>query len=136
MLSYCRALGAAAFAVAPGAAHAACLLPGQVPMLVVTLYFGESIPGRAPLTAAEWSAFAAKVITPAFPDGFTVTDGDGQWMDDATHEIVREQSKVLTVAVVPGPGLAARVGGVMAAYDKAFEQSSVGVTTAEVCGAF
>ncbi len=105
-------------------------------MLVVTLYFGESIPGRAPLTAAEWSAFAAKVITPAFPDGFTVTDGDGQWMDDATHEVVRERSKVLTVAVVPGPGLAARVGGVMAAYDKAFEQSSVGVTTAEVCGAF
>jgi len=122
--------------LAAGPANAGCLLPGQVKMLVVTLYFGQSIPGRAPLSAAEWSAFAAKVITPAFPDGFTVTDGQGQWMDDATREIVRENSKVLTVAVVEGPGLAGKVQSVMDAYDKAFDQSAVGITTAEVCGSF
>jgi len=122
--------------VAAAPAQAGCLLPGQVKMLVVTLYFGESIPGRAPLTAAEWSAFATKVITPAFPDGFTVTDGRGQWMDGSSGRIVREDSKVLTVAVMEGPGLAAKVQSMMDAYDKAFNQSAVGITTAEACGAF
>jgi len=117
-------------------ARAACPLPGEAPMLVVTLYFGESVPGRGPVTAGEWKRFAADVITPAFPDGFTVSDGEGQWRDPASGEIVREDSKVLTVAVAETPALAGKVKAVMDIYDKEFDQTSVGMTTEAACGAF
>ncbi len=56
-------------------------------MLVAELFFGRNIRGRAPLTEAEWRAFAAEIVTPNFPDGFTVFDGDGQWQNPATREI-------------------------------------------------
>ena len=55
-----------------------CLLDSQQPMTVVELFFGRDIPGRAPLTDREWSDFAASVVSKEFPDGFTVTDGDGE----------------------------------------------------------
>ena len=105
-------------------------------MLVVTLYFGDSVPGRGPVTAGEWKRFAADVITPAFPDGFTVSDGEGLWRDPASGEIVREDSKVLTVAVAETPALAGKIKAVMDIYDKKFDQTSVGITTEDACGAF
>jgi hypothetical protein len=126
----------AALLLAAPAARAACLLPGETPMVLVTLYFGESIPHRAPLSAAQWQHFAADVLTPAFPDGFTVTDGQGQWEDDETHRIIHESSKVFTVAAEPGPALADKIKTVTGVYDKAFDQESVGITTQPVCGAF
>jgi len=125
-----------AYTLIATAARAACPLPGEVPMTIVTLYFGESIPGKPPLTPSQWADFTARTITPAFPDGFTVTDGAGQWLDPATGAIVRENSKVLTVAAGPSLNLAAKIASVTAAYDKAFDQQSVGITTTDSCGAF
>jgi hypothetical protein len=115
---------------------AACPLPGETPMVIVTLYFGESIPGKPSLTPGQWADFAAQIVTPAFPDGFTVTDGAGQWRDPATGAIIREASKILTVALPPSPGLAAKLQSVTTAYDKMFNQQSVGITTTAACGAF
>jgi hypothetical protein len=114
----------------------ACVLPSQTPMLIVTLYFGESITGRAPLTAVEWARFAAHSITPAFPDGFTVADGEGQWRDPASGQIIQENTKILTIAAPQTPSLAAKLTAVMNSYDKQFNQTSVGITTQEGCGAF
>ncbi len=105
-------------------------------MTIVTLYFGESIPGKPPLNPEQWAQFAANVVTKAFPDGFTVIDGLGQWLDPGSGKIVRENSKVLTVALAPSPNLAARIGSVTRAYDREFDQRSVGVTTSDACGAF
>ena len=56
-------------------------------MLVAELFFGRSIAGRGPLSDAEWAGFAAEVVTPNFPDGFTVMDGEGQWRNPATGTI-------------------------------------------------
>src|SRR5215831_2244363 len=75
-------------------AQTSCPLPGQKPMQVAHLFFGRAIPGRGPLTNREWSRFAAEVLTPNFPDGFTAYDADGQWLNDKLHRIVRERSKV------------------------------------------
>ena len=60
-----------------------CLLDSQQPMTVVELFFGRDIPGRNLLTEREWSDFRASVLSHAFPQGFTVTDGDGEWRDPA-----------------------------------------------------
>ena len=105
-------------------------------MLVAELFFGRNIPGRAPLTEAEWAEFAAQVVTPNFPEGFTVMDGQGQWQNPATNQISRESTKILLVAVRRGPDLARRLTAVIDAYKARFRQQSVGVVTRDSCAAF
>jgi Protein of unknown function (DUF3574) len=117
-------------------APAPCPLPGQQRLAIVELFFGRSIPGRAPLTEAEWSDFAARVIAQQFPDGFTVFDGDGQWFDQATGRTVHERSKILYTAADPESDLKSRIGAVVEAYRKQFHQRSVGIVTHLACAAF
>jgi hypothetical protein len=114
----------------------ACPLPGQERYAIAQLFFGRDIPGRGPLTDAEWNDFAAHAITPQFPDGFTVMDGDGQWYDQASGKLIHERSKILLVAADPDSDLKARIGSVIAAYRRQFKQRSVGVITSEACGVF
>ena len=105
-------------------------------MLVAELFFGRAIPGRTPLTEAEWAAFAADAITPNFPDGFTVFDGEGQWQDPKTGHIGRERTKILLVAAHRDPSLAGRLEAVIDAYKMRFHQQSVGIITRDSCAAF
>ena len=114
----------------------ACLLESQRPMLLIDLYFGRDIAGRAPVTDAEWAAFAAHEITPRFPDGFTVLDAQGQWFNPATRRVGKEATKLVRVAVSPGRAVAARVAVIVAAYRGQFRQEAVGVTSHEACGVF
>jgi len=67
-------------------------------MLVAELFFSRGIKGREPLTDAEWLEFAARTITPNFPDGFTVFDGEGQWRNPQTGDIAGFRSKIPLVA--------------------------------------
>ena len=125
-----------ALAFAAPAVRAACPLQNEAPMLIVTLYFGETIPNKPPLTAKQWADFTAKIITPAFPDGFTVSDGQGQWMDPRTKTIGHEATKILTVAAEDTPALGPKIDHVIAAYRQDFGQESVGITTTNACGTF
>ena len=123
-------------ALKQAAAPPACPLPGQERYAIAQLFFGRDIPGRGPLTDAEWDDFAAHAITGQFPDGFTVMDGDGQWFDQGSGRLLREKSKILIVAADPESDLKTRIGSVIAAYRTQFKQRSVGVITSEACGAF
>ncbi len=105
-------------------------------MLEYHLFFGRDIPGRAPLTDAEWADFAARVVTPNLPAGFTAFDASGQWQNPATHRIIAEPTKVLIVAVPDMPASAAAITAVEDAYKTQFHQQSVGTTVAPVCAAF
>ncbi len=109
----------------------ACLLPGEQRMAVAELFFG-----RASLSDAEWAGFAARIITPSFPDGFTVLDGEGQWRNPRTGRIIRDPTKILLVATKRTPGLARRLSGVIDAYKARFHQQSVGVITRDTCADF
>jgi len=111
--------------------RAGCALPGEQRMTVVRLYLG-----RGTASDAAWDAFAARVVTAQFPDGFTVTDGEGQWRNPATGRVARERSKVLEVAAPAGADIAAKVAAVSEAYKAEFHQQSVGVVTFRACGAF
>jgi hypothetical protein len=113
-----------------------CLLPAEQRMLVAELFFGRNIRGRAPLSDAEWAQFAADVVTPNFPAGFTLFDGNGQWQNPATHAIGREPTKILLVAVKRTPDLAARLTAVIDAYKTRFRQQSVGLITRDSCATF
>ena len=80
-----------------------------------------------------WASFAATVLTPAFPDGFTVYEAAGQWRDPATRETVRERTRVMQVF---GPAASAQVTVVRDAYRVRFHQVSVGEAVGSACAAF
>ena len=105
-------------------------------MLVAELFFARGIMGREPLTDAEWAEFAAQIITPNLPDGFTVLDGEGQWRDPQTGRIARNRTKILLVAAQRTPDLARRLTAVIDAYKSRFHHQSVGIITRDSCAAF
>ncbi len=93
---------------------------------VAEAYLGRNVAGRAEVSEAEWEAFLAEVVTPAFPDGLTALDGRGQWRN-REGRVLREGSKVL-VLVLPGQDAAAaraRLAPVEAAWKTRFNQQSV-----------
>jgi hypothetical protein len=80
--------------------------------------------------------FAAKVLSRNFPDGFTAYDAEGQWFDDYSNRTVREQTKVVIVAVAANVDIASAVKAVMDTYRRQFHQLSVGVISETSCAAF
>jgi hypothetical protein len=105
-------------------------------MVVAELFFGTTIRGRAQLNDAEWTEFAAQTITPNFPDGFTVLDGQGQWRNPLTGYIAREPTKILLVAAKPAAGFAQHLRAVIDGYKTKYQQRSVGLITRDACAAF
>src|SRR6266404_3849288 len=58
------------------------------------LYLGRSKPGGGIVTDDEWDAFLKDVVTPRFPDGFTIMQATGQYREK-NGKIDKEQSEVL-----------------------------------------
>ena len=123
-------------AAAPALAQEPCPFAGQRPMLVVQLFFGQTIRGRGLVSNRSWQRFLAETVTPALSDGFTVYDGYGQWRDKRSGAIGREGTKVVVVAAEDTPEFRARVESVAAAYRRRFDQQSVGLVAQPGCGAF
>jgi len=115
---------------------AACHAAGADRALVAQLFFGRSITGRAPLTDAEWDQFAATTITPHLPDGFTVFDSQGQWLNPDSHSVERESTKVVEVAFDGSPAKLQALRAVADAYRQQFHQIAVGLILADGCAAF
>jgi hypothetical protein len=104
-------------------------------MLIVNLYFGRNGP-HGGVTEQRWSNFLAQEVTPRFPDGLTVVDGAGQWREAAHKRIIRERTKVVTIAVAAADSVDERVEAIVAAYKRRFHQKSVGVIVRDGCAAF
>jgi uncharacterized protein DUF3574 len=111
----------------PGAGHA---------MLVYTLYFGRSVSGREPVSDREWRDFRNRVITPALPDGYTLLDGQGAWMNPETRVTIAEPTKVLVVAMPEAPDSVTVINRIRSAWQHRFHQISVGMTVQSGCGSF
>jgi hypothetical protein len=128
-----------AWFAASGAAHAelsSCPLRSERAMIETQLFFGQDVDGRGPVTKDEWSSFVAHVIAEGFPEGFTVTDGDGSWFDPKTKSMIHEESKIVLIVTKQSPGLSAKLTHVMETYKTQFHQHSVGLVTRQVCAAF
>ncbi len=100
-------------------------------MLEYELFFG-----RTSVTDQAWSDFTAQVVTPNLPDGFTMFDADGQWMNPETQKISQERTKVIIVAVPDTPVTRTAIARVKDEYRQRFHQISVGTAIHPVCGAF
>jgi uncharacterized protein DUF3574 len=136
MLAGCAASPVPLTTPSPEPAPDACLLPSQQRMVVAELFFGRAIKGRTALTDLEWAEFTAQTITPNFPDGFTVFDGEGQWRNPRTRHIVGDPTKILLIAAKPTADLGRRLMAVIDAYKTKFHQQSVGLITRDACAAF
>ncbi len=101
----------------------------------VELYFGQQIPGGAAVSIDEWTRFRDEVLTAQFPDGFTVTDGSGQWRADKTGPITRETTKVVT-AILPTATAPKAAEAVAKSYRERFHQDAVGIALDGVCANF
>ena len=101
------------------------------------LYFGRSDSGGVPnaVSDEEWAQFLNDTVTPRFPDGLTVTDGAGQWRNDA-GEILKERAKVLTLLVWPDDTALQRLNEIAAEYERQFDQESVLLTSTQTCASF
>ena len=89
------------------------------------LFFGLDKPTGGQVSAEEWDKFVADVVTPRFPDGLTVDDALGQYLDGKI--LVREKSKQL-ILIYPRKyktSSSRKIEEIRAAYIKAFDQRSV-----------
>ncbi len=104
---------------------------GGSAMLEYQLFFG-----RTSVTDQQWADFTANLVTPNLPNGFTVLDTEGQWMNPLTRRIIHEPSKVIIVIMPDTAASKASAEAVKDDYLKRFHQQSVGNIILPVCGAF
>jgi hypothetical protein len=130
-------LHAAAFCLlaAGGALAQECRMP-QRSMSVAELLFGRNIGNRLGVTEERWSRFVATEITPRFPDGISVVNAAGQWLDPRTRKVVREPSKLVTIVLVDAAEAQEKIDAIVAAYKQRFRQQSVGVIVRPACVSF
>jgi hypothetical protein len=98
-----------------------CARVGGARMLEYQLFFA-----RGSVSEHAWTDFNAGVVTPHLPDGFTVVDADGQWMNPATHRISSERTKVMVVAVPDTPATVAAMNDIHDTTCASASMSSVG----------
>jgi uncharacterized protein DUF3574 len=96
-----------------------------------TLYFGLSRP-KGSVSELEWQIFLRDDVTTRFPDGLTVWQAEGQWLNPA-GSIDHEQSKVLLLVHADTPAARNSVQAVIHSYRKAFDQESVLWESSRVC---
>jgi uncharacterized protein DUF3574 len=88
------------------------------------LFFGRNIPTGGTVTDSAWGEFLAEVVTPRFPNGFTVWSTQGQWRG-ADGAIVHEPGFVFEVEHPPGQPADSAFANIAAEYCRRFQQESV-----------
>ena len=90
------------------------------------LYFGRSIPGGGMVSDEQWEQFLAEVVTPRFPDGFTILKGIGQYREKS-GKIISEPSQILVFfySTKTKKESRAKIDEIRTAYVKKFNQESV-----------
>ena len=106
------------------------------PVEVFALYLGKSIAGREELTDREWQVFLDTTVAANLPNGYTVLDANGGWMSAKTHQTVKENTKVVVVALQAVPDSLAAVNRIRIAYQTQYHQQLVGMTVERACGDF
>jgi hypothetical protein len=95
------------------------------------LYFGRNIGDTAVVSDSAWRVFVRETVTPAFPEGVTMWEAEGQWRTP-DGRFVRERSYVVEVLHVTAPDDEQRVRRVIEDYKRRFAQQSVLRTITQV----
>jgi Protein of unknown function (DUF3574) len=108
----------------------------QEPRIVVQLLFGRGPGDAGGITQADWNGFAAQELTPRFPDGFTVIESAGQWLNPKQGVVIKEDSKVVEIVLPSDTYDASKIDAVIDAYKRQFRQQSVGLVVQTACVRF
>ena len=114
----------------------ACAPGLGTPAAVFTLFLGKAIPNRGDLTDAEWQSFLDSTVTANLPNGYTLYDGNGGWMNPVTHNTIQEGTKILQVALPDVPASLAAINRIRTDYQARFHQQLVGMIVAPACVTF
>jgi hypothetical protein len=107
---------------------------GQQAAIQDLVYFGTDKPtGR--VTPEEWAQFLGEIVTPRFPEGFSVWQASGQWRS-ASGTIVQEPSFVLSLVHPPGTSIDHAIEELVASYKKRFHQEAVLRVRSVACMSF
>jgi hypothetical protein len=99
-----------------------------------TLFFGTSRPGST-VSDLQWRGFVDEVIATRFPQGFTLSEAQGQWRN-ADGSTTREGTHVLHIVHAGGASADQAVTDIVRAYKQRFEQEAVLRTRSPVCHSF
>ncbi|MGE0745853.1 MAG: DUF3574 domain-containing protein [Rhodospirillales bacterium] len=128
-----------AVAAAAAAALAACAPTCPAPLRPATtieLLFGRAIPAGGLVDEAAWARFSDEVVTPRFPDGYTVLDADGRYRHRDGANTITEPSKLMVIVTMDPAAALARAQEIAAEYRRRFAQESVLTTIRDGCAAF
>ena len=130
----CLAMAAVALVGCAGADKSACP-EGTELFARYELFMGRSNQTGEVVDDSAWSAFLEDAVTPRFPDGLTVLDGQGQWRgSDGT--VQKERSKLLVILAPPGEDGARLINEVSDEYKRRFDQESVLRVVSDACVSF
>ncbi len=110
---------------------------GMNTFIELNVYFGQEKGDGGTVSEEAWQTFLSDTVTPRFPDGLTVLDARGQWLDTGEGRLYRESTKVLNV-LVPADVSEAGVGAVREIsdiYKERFDQQVVFHTALPACAA-
>lgn len=127
----CARAPASAGSPAPAAVCAA----GDTALVHEAIYFGRNRPDGGTVSDAEWRAFLDEVVTPKFPDGFTVIAATGQWKGQS-GAVEREPSAILALLHTGSEADRAAVAAVAAEYKRRFRQEAVLRERTPACARF
>jgi hypothetical protein len=63
-----------------------------------SLFVGLNKPNGGVISQQEFNAFICEHLTPSFPDGSTILNGSGQWLDAAKQITIAEESRTIIVS--------------------------------------
>ncbi|GAB4372511.1 MAG: hypothetical protein Kow00121_14940 [Elainellaceae cyanobacterium] len=90
----------------------------------VDLYFGRNIGTTGKVTNREFRQFLNDIVTPEFPNGLTVYDAKGQFLDQSKR-LIREPSKLVSLIIEDTQANEQSISEIIAAYKHQFQQESV-----------
>jgi PHP family Zn ribbon phosphoesterase len=93
-------------------------------LIQADLYFGRNIAGVGEVSEAQFQAFVDREVTPRFPDGLTIYDADGQFLD-STGTLIQEPSKVISLIFTDTVENEAAINEIIQTYKQQFQQESV-----------
>jgi hypothetical protein len=99
--------------------------------LQVDLYLGRDTP-NGEVTEGQWASFLAEEVTSRFPDGLSVLEVQGQFLEPSGR-LTRERSKLLTIVLFDRAEQLPKIAQVANAYARRFGQHSVFRVERTVC---
>jgi uncharacterized protein YrzB (UPF0473 family) len=105
-----------------------------IPELIqVDLYYGRNIGTIGQVSDRQFRQFLRDEITPRFPDGLTVYDADGQFLD-SSNQLIREPSNVVSLILEDTQANEQLTNQIIDLYKQKFQQESVLVVVDETLG--